>query len=114
MIITVTSIKLRSLFSFFKLSLFALRIIRQLETQPGFRGMKKTGLGSLHYTMSAWDSEADMQRFSKSGAHLEAMRQSRSIGSEIQTYTYEADSFPSWKEAKLLLEKGKRIVLERA
>ncbi|MDZ4710875.1 MAG: hypothetical protein SGI89_00955 [bacterium] len=43
MIVTVTSIKLRSVFNFFRLLMFGLKIIRQTKTQKGFIKMKNTG-----------------------------------------------------------------------
>lgn len=53
MIIVVTSIKLRSLFGFFRLSYQGLKIMRQTRQQKGFVSMKNTGFGYMHYTLSA-------------------------------------------------------------
>ena len=108
MIITVTSIRLRSIWYFFKLSLFGLRITRQLKTEKGFLRLKNTGFGYRHYTMSVWKSEEDLKRFSHTGAHHQAMKQSRSIALEIRTYTFSDERIPPWKEVReLLSEKGK-------
>ncbi|MFN0204651.1 MAG: DUF3291 domain-containing protein [Bacteroidia bacterium] len=108
MIITITSIRLRSLWQFFKLSWNGLQITRQMQQQKGFIRMKNTGLGYMHYTLSAWESEADMKAFMRSGAHAEAMKESANIATELATYTYEGDTLPEWKEAKqVIAEKGK-------
>lgn len=108
MVIVVTSLRLRSLWGFFKLASMALRITRQMQAAPGFRDFRKTGLGKLHFTLSAWDDEATMRHFARSGAHLESMQRSREIAAEIRTYTYYADALPAWPEAKrLLAEQGK-------
>jgi len=108
MIITITSIKLRTLWSFFTLAHHALQILKQTRQQKGFITMKKTGFGKKHYTLSAWETAEDMKNFSSSGAHLTAMKQSRAISTEIAIYSYSGEALPPWDEAKRLLEeKGK-------
>ena len=72
--------------------------------------MKNTGFGYMHYTLSAWQSEEDLKRFAKSGAHLDAMKKSKEIATELATYTYQGEEMPDWTKAKaLLLEKGKLL-----
>ena len=108
MFVTVTSIRLKKWWHFFRLSQYALRITRQIKNEKGFIKMKNTGFGLLHYTLSAWESEEDLKRFYKQGAHLEAMKKASTIATETSTYTYQTNKLPEWKEAKQLLsEKGK-------
>lgn len=108
MIVTVTSLKLRKLWKFFRLSFHGMRVMKQSNNQRGFIKMKNTGFGYMHYTLSAWETEEDVKNFAKSGAHLEAMKESAAIATQIKTYTYETDKMPNWKEAKeLLMQKGK-------
>jgi hypothetical protein len=108
--VTVTSLKLRSVWGFFKLSLFGLKISQQAKTEKGFIAMKNTGFGLLHYTLTHWQSEEDLKRFAHSGQHLEAMKGSAKLATEIRTYTYESATIPDWATAKkLLLEKGKLL-----
>ncbi len=110
MIITLTSIKLKSAWFFFKLSWYGLNISLQCKKAPGFLLIKNTGFAYDHFTMSAWKSETDMKAFARSGAHLTAMKQSAQLANEIRTYTYEGDKLPTWKEAKELLnQKSKRL-----
>jgi hypothetical protein len=110
MIVTITSLKLRSLFGFFRLSLHGLRISRQAKSEPGFVKMKNTGSGYTHYTLTAWESEADLKRFSRTGAHLDGIKQGKSLAREIRIFTFPSDSIPDWKEAKrLVAEKGRVI-----
>lgn len=111
MFITITSIKLRSVWKFFALSSYALRITRQLYKAKGFLKFKKTGLGTLHYTLSVWDSKESMQAFSyNEGAHRESMKESGKIASELRTYSYETDKIPDWKEAKALLATQGKVL----
>jgi hypothetical protein len=109
MTITITSIRLRSVWYFFKLSLHGLKITLQLRKTPGFIKIKNTGFGYLHYTITAWESKEVMQRAMREGAHGEAMKKSAALASEIGSYTYESDVFPTWKVAKEMIQKGKLI-----
>jgi heme-degrading monooxygenase HmoA len=110
MIITVTSIRLRSVWYYFKLTMFGYRIVKQLRSESGFIKMKNTGFGYEHYTLSAWQSETDPVRFAKAGAHAEAMRYSKNIATEVKTYTYNSDILPSWKDAKKLLAENAKVI----
>jgi len=75
--------------------------------------MKNTGFGYLHFTLSAWETTEDLKRFAREGAHLNAMKKSSTLATEIRTYTYQGDRFPGWKEAKkTLFEKGKVLTLK--
>lgn len=103
---TITSLKLKSPFKFFALSLSALKIIKQLKA-TNYLEFKKKGVWKTHYTMTLWETEEDMKAFVKSGAHLEAMKNSKLIAKEIRTITIEADKLPNWKKAKQLLTNGK-------
>jgi heme-degrading monooxygenase HmoA len=106
--ITITSIELRSFWQFFTLANHGRKIQGQAKNAPGFVKMKNTGWGRLHFTLSIWESEAAMKQFARTGAHLEAMKQSTKLGKEIRTHTFESDAIPNWKEVKqLLAEKGK-------
>ena len=108
MVITITSLKLKHWWDFFKLSLWGLRIVRQTKTQKGFIEMKNTGFGYLHFTLSVWETEADVKNFARSGAHLEATKQSQKLATEIRIYTFRSEEMPNWKEAKrMVFERGK-------
>jgi hypothetical protein len=108
MIITITSIKLKSLWHFFRLSYFGFTIVGQTKSQKGFIKLKNTGSGYLHYTMSCWQQEEDVKLFARSGAHLHAMRQAAKISTEVRIYTFAGEKMPDWKDAKtLVMEKGK-------
>ena len=111
MTITITSLKLKSVWNFFRLSLYGLKISQQAKTEKGFIIMKNTGFGYLHYTLSCWKSDEDAKRFARTGAHQEAMKKSSSIASEIKVYSFTGDQMPDWTEAKKLLhEKGKVFI----
>lgn len=96
--VTITSIELRSPFKFFALSYSAMNILKQLKG-TNCVAMKKKGFWTTHYTMTLWPTEVDLKEFSRSGAHLEAMKKSAEIATEIRTLSIDADELPSWPEA---------------
>lgn len=110
MVITVTSIKLRSVWYFFRLSLFGYKIQKQAKSENGFIKMKNTGFGYDHFTLSAWQSEADLKRFARSGEHSTAMKHTRELATEVRTYTYSSDSLPDWSNAKKLLKEKAKVL----
>jgi len=108
MVITITSLKLKSLWNFFRLSLHGLKISQQAKGHKGFIKLKNTGAGYLHYTMTCWQSEEDAKLFARSGAHLTAMKETSKIATEVRIYTFSGDQMPDWKTAKsLVMTKGK-------
>jgi hypothetical protein len=109
MIITITSLRLRSLWQFFRLSWFGFKIYQKAKGQKGNLLMHNTGFGYMHYTLSAWENEEAMRAFAYHGSiHTDAMKESRKLSTEIKTYTYQAEQVPDWKTAKrLVAEKGK-------
>jgi Domain of unknown function (DUF3291) len=109
----IASLKLKSVWGFFKLSLHGLKISNQAKKEKGFVSIKNTGFGYLHYTLTLWENEEDLKRFAHSGAHREAMKESGALAQEIRTYTFPAEALPDWKEAKKLVsEKGKVLVFK--
>jgi len=107
--VTVTSIELKGPFKFFALSSQALKITRQLKATNCLK-FKKRGFWTTHYTMTLWNTEEELQQFARSGAHLQAMKDSAKIAREIRTYTYDADHLPKWSTAiQLMLHKAKVI-----
>ena len=106
--LSITYIELKSPLKFFSLSWMAMQIMLQLR-KTNCKGFKKTGIWTSHYTMSLWETEADMNDFFRSGAHLEAMRNSAKIASFIKVLTIDADNFIPWPDAKKQLEAVKPI-----
>ncbi|MFD2203336.1 DUF3291 domain-containing protein [Shivajiella indica] len=103
---TITSIELKGPFQFFALSARAFSILKQLKS-TNYKDFKKRGIWTKHYTMTLWNSEEELKKFSKSGAHLEAMKNTKKIAKEIRTITIDTEVLPSWEEAKRLLENAK-------
>lgn len=103
MLLSITSILLRSPLGFFELSNHGRKIYGQLDKTQGCIVKKNTGFWKLHYTMTAWQSAADMKAFAQSGAHAEAMKVSAKLATEIRILTIEMDEIPDWATAKALV-----------
>lgn len=109
MIAVITLIELKNPFKFFALSYNALQIIKQMKGTAVVQ-YKSTGLWTTHYTMSLWKSKEEMQSFARSGAHLEAMKQSAKLAKHIKTLSMEMEALPDWKTAKQRLRaEGKTL-----
>ena len=103
MIVSITKIELLSyskLLAFFK---FNGQIIKDLQ-QTNCKKYKVTGNWNLKiwYTMTLWENENDINDFYRNGTHLEAMKQSKTFSSKIQSNRIDNEDFMSWKEVKKL------------
>lgn len=84
--------------------------MRQAQQSPGFIRMTNSGFWNDHYTLSAWENEEAMKNFARSGEHLNAMKQSKSIADKLATYTYVTEIFPDWNTAKQLIHKNGKVL----
>ena len=96
MIITKTQFKLESWRRYPEFFVYTYRAFEQAKHSKGIIRMKINPV-TLR-TITAWKSREDMLAFRNSGAHLEAMKKSKSFGT-IKSLTWEAENFPTWKQA---------------
>jgi len=101
MIVSITKIELSSyskLFAFFK---FNGKIIAELKQSKSIKH-KITGNLNLKvwYTMTLWENENDLNNFYRNGAHLDAMKQSKTFSSKIKSYRIQNEDLISWIDAK--------------
>ena len=107
MIVSITKIELNSyskLFPFFK---FNGQIIKELQ-QSKCKKHKIAGEWNLKvwYTMTLWENEDDINQFYRNGTHLEAMKQSKTFSSKIQSLRVYQEDLLNWKAAKKLFNKN--------
>lgn len=103
MIVSITKIELISyskLISFLK---FNGKIIKELKLSK-CKKYKLTGSWNLRvwYTMTLWENENEINDFYRNGIHLEAMKNSKTFSSEIQSHRIQNEDLMSWKESKKL------------
>lgn len=104
--VSITYIKLKSPLKIFKLISYSMKSVKELSLYGNVK-FKTSGFWTKHYTMTLWNSEDDIKKFARNGAHKEAIKISSIIASEIRTTTIELNELPSWQEAKKYLLKGK-------
>ena len=107
--ITITSLKLKSIWHFFKFSLLGMKVLGQLKDSKRVK-QRTVGFWRMHYTMTLWNNEQEMREFARTSHHLTGMQRSREIADEIRIYTYDGDELPGWKEAIALLHSNGRII----
>jgi hypothetical protein len=106
MYLSITLIRLKSPKHIYELVTQANSMMKVLQDH-NCKGVKTRGIWKNHYTMTLWDNEKDLFSFSKSETHKKSVKNAGKISREIKIIRLERDSFPKWKEAKILLEKAK-------
>ncbi len=109
MVVTLTSLELKSPMKFIAFTLQVMKIVKQLKGSNCI-SFKLSGFWTKHYTMTLWESAEASRSFAREGFHLESMKQSASLSKEIRTLTIESKTLLSWKEAKERLLKDGRIL----
>ena len=102
MLISKTKFSLRNWWLYPAFFLETYRVVKQVRKSGDIVNLRIQPF-SLR-TITVWKSEADMVRFRNSGAHLKAMKHSKSYG-EIASISWEAEAIPSWKEAIQKLDR---------
>lgn len=105
---TVTYIELKSPLKVFLFVQLVSKILKQLKG-TSYKGFRSQGFWTKYYTITLWNDETEMKAFASSGAHLEAMKNSKSFAKEIKTITFDTYVLPSWKDAKAALKQAKAI-----
>jgi len=106
--ISLTRLHLRSKRFFLSFLLYTWRSGRQAKRSRGFRGGRLGGDSQGgNWTMTTWDSEADMRAFRNTGAHAVAMRKLLEWCDEASFAQYEGDILPSSDEAYERLRSGR-------
>ncbi len=107
MYISLTGLKPKGFWAYFRFWLLAIPAFRQAKNAQGNLHSDVRKVKEYQCTISAWESREHMVAYMRSGAHLKAMKAFKSIATG-PTYGYESDSIPDWSEAYALLkEKGK-------
>jgi len=107
MIVSITKIELISYSKLIAFLKFNRQIIKELE-QSNCKIFKLTGNWNLRvwYTMTLWDNENELNDFYRNGIHLEAMKNSKTFSSKIQSHRIQNDDLISWDESKKLFDNN--------
>ncbi len=102
--VSVTGLRLKKPWHFFRFVLLAVPSKAQAERSDGNLLTKVRYIKGTHHTLTAWKSKAHMMGFKNKGAHRKAIRLFNKIA-EGETYGFQASAIPSWDEALQQLEK---------
>jgi len=105
--ISVTGLRLKSLWYYPMFLKYALPSVRQAKAAQGNVETRTTVRQGVQHTLTAWDDKNSMLRYMRTGAHAKAMKVSNemSVPGGTKVYGYESDVIPSWNEALDLWEK---------
>lgn len=106
MLIVVTELHVRSFWRFFEFVGLSIRSMKQAKRSPGVIHVSTGNKGwRIGYTLTAWENKEAMHEFKISGAHKKAMTKMRKLSTKYKTLVYEADTIPTFKDAKLRLNE---------
>ena len=100
--VSLTRLRIRSVRFMLGFALYAFRSLRQAKKSAGFQiGSVLNDRERTFWTMTAWDSQASMRQFMKSGAHKNAMPRLLEWCDEASVAHWEQaeTELPSWAEA---------------
>lgn len=77
----------------------ATRALRQAQQARGCVWAGTQFCEGYAFSLSVWDSPADMKRYARSGRHARAMRWSWATGEVFRFHHFAVDEVPPWDEA---------------
>ncbi len=108
MILSITYIRLKSVWKIFSFMAYTAESVKQLNSSKCIDFKANVSL-KHHYTLSLWNNMEELRGFSRNGAHKKAVKNAKKIASEIKILSMEADEFPKWKDAKDWVEKKGKV-----
>lgn len=100
--ISVTRLRIRSIFYLPKFIWYTLKSQRQAERSQGFlNGRLMRDKGNAFWTVTAWKDEAAMRAYRGTGAHMKAMPKLLDWCDEASVVNWEqpGEELPGWAEA---------------
>lgn len=110
--VSITRLKLRSVLQFIPFGWYTLLSLRQLVNKSDFiKGKILMDKGFTFWTMTLWNSEADMRAYRNKDEHKKAMPKLQYWCNEASVvhWQQEDDHFPSWTEVHQRMQKEGRL-----
>jgi hypothetical protein len=103
MIVSITKLELKSYTKIVSFFGFNRKIIKELQASncKQFKLSPNWNLGTW-YTMTLWETEADLFAFYRSGTHAKAMQEAAKFSTNLKAIRIEGDEILKWKIAKKL------------
>ena len=109
--ISITGLELKAFWHYPTFTYYAVRSFSEAQAAPGNISTAATKIGTVHHTLTVWDSKSDMIRFFRQGAHADSMKVFDRIATgKVYGYEAECQEIPTWDEARIIWENKGRIV----
>jgi hypothetical protein len=109
--VSVTRLRVRSIFFLPPFLVYALRSSRQAQRSTGFVGGRLLGdVRKVFWTLTVWTAAKAMEAYRTSGVHLAAMPRLLDWCDEasVTHWTQDSDAVPGWDEAyQRILKEGR-------
>lgn len=111
MYVSITRLKLKSIWRLREFIKMSNEIFEQAQNAPGNLNTKLSNRWFRYfYTQTHWNSREAMQQFVVNGAHREAMKQWKDIAMEIKVHGFETSHPPKWKLSRQLVAQQGRVI----
>lgn len=108
--ISITGLELKSVFWKPRFMMYAIPAHAQAQGSPGNVSTNATSVAGIEHTLTVWESKKEMLAYFRQGAHLKAMKVSKTLGKYGKVHGYESDHIPSWPEALEIWQSQGRVV----
>lgn len=106
MLIVVTELHVRNFWRFFEFVKLSIRSMKEAKKTAGnIHATAGNGGWRIGYTLTAWENKEAMMDFRNNGAHKKAMTKVRKLSTKYKTLLWEADTIPTFKDAKARLDE---------
>lgn len=111
--VSITGLELKSIWRYPQFWLHAVPSMTQARAAKGNISAAACSVDGLEHTLTIWETRHDMLAYLRQGAHLEAMKASRSIGKYGKVHGYETEDVPdaTWESALKRWKTEGRVVL---
>ena len=107
--ISITGLRIKSFIHAPRFWWHAIRSMMQAKTAAGIISAEARTINGVHHTVTVWQDKAAMRSYLTTGAHLQAMKSFRKVGSG-KVLGFEADHAPDRDEVhELWKAKGRDV-----
>lgn len=101
MYISITGLRPKNIFQFFRFWYLAIPVMRQAKQAPGNISAEARKINGIYHTVTAWDDELAMKRFLYQGAHRKAIKEFPTLATG-KTLGFTSDVVPPWTEVPVI------------
>jgi hypothetical protein len=108
--VSITGMNMKSILHYPLFYYHAIPCTMQAQSAPGNVSTSVKYIRGMEHTLEVWEDRESMLKYLRTGAHLQAMKNSKNFGSYGKVYGYYTDTIPSWSQARQLWEEKGSVV----